>query len=622
VSLRLKLLLVSTLLVLASVAAVAWVVTELARRAFERASEQHTAALVEQFQRDFSGRGDEVVRRVAAIADQESILRMAIDVSRAPADRALYVNEARALAAAHQLDFLDLVAPDGAIISSAGWPARFGYKEDWIVGDANQSGAFLARWELPESPAIALTSVAAVRVGGRSFYVAGGLALDRRFLASLVLPAGMRALLYLRLAPGFVPTDLLSASGFVDQPEKLAPLIARVEQGPRELRAELAWSSDPASRETFYALPLTGADHDLLAILLVGSSDRDRVLLERYIRLVSTLVAAGGILLGILLSWWAASWVSRPVEKLVAGARAVAAGKWETRVELDSGRGELSQLARAFNQMTAQLVEQRDRLVQAERVAAWRELARRLAHELKNPLFPLQITVENLERARDSSPEQFDEVFRESTRTLLAELENLKTILSRFGDFARMPAPVVEPVDVNELVRDALKLFEAQFRAPGRPAIDARLDLDETLAPIQADPGLLRRALENLILNAMDAMPAGGDLRVATRRKDSSAELVVSDTGQGLTPEERDRLFTPYYTSKQHGTGLGLAIVQSVVSDHGGKISVESEPGRGTTFRIELPARPPAGPSSASPGRASEQGTPAGGEAGRSAGPS
>ena len=115
-------------------------------------------------------------------------------------------------------------------------------------------------------------------------------------------------------------------------------------------------------------------------------------------------------------------------------------------------------------------MEQRDRMIQAERVAAWRELARRLAHELKNPLFPLQITIENLQRSRDASPEQFDEVFRESTSTLLAELGHLKTIIGRFSDFAKMPAPQLEPVDVNQIAREVIQLFEAQLQAPGQSA--------------------------------------------------------------------------------------------------------------------------------------------------------
>ncbi len=147
--------------------------------------------------------------------------------------------------------------------------------------------------------------------------------------------------------------------------------------------------------------------------------------------------------------------------------------------------------------------------------------------------------------------------------------------------------PQLEPLDLNDLVRSVLKLFDAQFSASGK--IRAESDLAANLPAIQADPEQMKRALQNLVLNAMDAMPDGGTVRIRTRQYNSTVTLDVSDTGQGLTTEERDRLFTPYYTTKQHGTGLGLAIVQSVVSDHGGKISVESEPGRGSTFRMELP---------------------------------
>ena len=303
-------------------------------------------------------------------------------------------------------------------------------------------------------------------------------------------------------------------------------------------------------------------------------------------------MAAAGILLGVALSGWTAARVTQPVEQLAAASRQVAAGNWNVRVETRS-KDELGELARAFNQMTQQLTEQRDRLVQTERVAAWRELARRLAHELKNPLFPLQITVENLLRAREVDPAVFDEVFRESSQTLLAELANMKTIIGRFSDFAKMPAPQLQTVNINEVVRGALKIFDAQLNAPGKPPINLQIHLDETLGPIQADPDLLHRAVQNLILNALDAMPAGGALTVETEPATAGVRIRISDTGKGLTKEECERLFTPYYTTKHHGTGLGLAIVQSVVSDHGGRISVESEPDRGTTFRIDLPARPP-----------------------------
>jgi signal transduction histidine kinase len=197
--------------------------------------------------------------------------------------------------------------------------------------------------------------------------------------------------------------------------------------------------------------------------------------------------------------------------------------------------------------------------------------------------------VENLVRARQQNPEQFEEVFRESSRTLLAELANLKGIIGRFSEFSKMPQPQLQRVQVNEVIRGVVQLFQAQLEAPGRAKISCDLQLDPRLEPVAADAELLHRVISNLVLNAMDAMPQGGALTLRTRDEDGKVLIEVADTGSGLTPEECARIFTPYYTSKQHGTGLGLAIVQSVVSDHGGSIRVQSEPGRGTTFVIELP---------------------------------
>jgi signal transduction histidine kinase len=152
-----------------------------------------------------------------------------------------------------------------------------------------------------------------------------------------------------------------------------------------------------------------------------------------------------------------------------------------------------------------------------------------------------------------------------------------------------MPQPQLQAVQVNEILRGVVKLYQAQLQAPGRAAITCKLELDENLGTIAADGELLHRALSNLVLNAMDAMPNGGTITLRTRRDDGRVIIEIADTGSGLTREECERVFTPYYTSKQHGTGLGLAIVQSVVSDHGGRIRVESEPERGATFVIELP---------------------------------
>jgi signal transduction histidine kinase len=191
----------------------------------------------------------------------------------------------------------------------------------------------------------------------------------------------------------------------------------------------------------------------------------------------------------------------------------------------------------------------------------------------------------------------FEEVFHEGTATLLAEINNLKTIIGRFSEFSRMPQPQRRPTQVNDVVRSVLRVFQAQLQNNElqnneKNKIAVRTELSNALPEISADPDLLHRALQNLVLNAIDAMPQGGELAIRTTPLGDRIELSVSDTGSGLTQEECGRLFTPYYTTKQHGTGLGLAIVQSVVSDHGGKISVESTKEKGTTFRIELPREP------------------------------
>jgi len=600
-SFRTKLLAFFMITIVAAVSGVAWGVSAYTRRAFEEFDRQRTDALVAQFRREYAQRADEIAHRMQSLADSESSLRMAMDLNRPQADASQYYNDARAIAQSQQLDFVDIVSDDGTLISSSEWPARFGYKTDWVTAepDWNSKGAFLHRVDTPDAVDLGMLAVRSVRVGEKRLFLIGGQRLDQHFLSTLVLPEGMRTLLYRNLEPSFVPAQLTDPRGPVSQSELFAPTIAEVVKNRRELQTTIASGAGAsADSESIDAIPLVGRDADLLGVLLVGSSRQNLIQMLNFIRALGLLVAGGVILLGLVLGWWISARVTRPIEELAAGAGAVAAGHWETRVPVRS-RDEVGQLTEAFNEMTRQLAEQRERLVQTERVAAWRELARRLAHELKNPLFPLQLTVENLQRAREQTSEQFDEVFFESTATLRAELENLKTIVSRFSDFAKMPTPQFEPVDVNELVRSAVKLFEPQLAPVGRPPITPELYLDEELPRPQADPILLRRAIENLILNSLDAMPAGGTLTVRTAHRTGAVRLEITDTGQGLTPEECSRLFTPYYTTKRHGTGLGLAIVQSVVSDHGGRIEVESAPGAGATFRIELPMIQPTSPEGA-----------------------
>jgi signal transduction histidine kinase len=573
VTFRTKLLLISSLTVAGAVAMATGAAAMATRRAFERIDESRRLALLDEFAREMKAQGSEIGMQVERAAASEAVMRIAAEVSHREPDFASFYNSAQVVAESVGLDFLDVTGRDLSILSSAHWPARFGYKNDWATcSPCSSPAAFLVR--VPLLDGRTTVALAAAR-SANGLLLIGARRLDAAFLRSLGHAPGMRALLW------FSPHEAFDAEGRIANPEALQPIVRQSQQNGR--------TSARLGEEAFLAFPLKEQGR-LMGVLLAASSLREQVALERAILWIGVSVGSSAIVLGLLLGWWTTERVTRPVEQLARGARAVAGGNWSAKVEVTSG-DEIGELARAFNQMTGQLVEQRERALQAERVAAWRELARRLAHELKNPLFPLQITIENLQRVRTVRPDEFDEVFRETTATLLDEVKNLNTIIGRFSDFSRMPAPRFEPVDVNETARGVLRLYEPQIAAQGNIEV-----LTETAAGelvVEADAEQLRRALTNLVLNAIDAMKKGGTLRVRTARLQDSVRIEISDTGQGLTEEERVRLFTPYYTTKQHGTGLGLAIVQSVVSDHRGKITVESEPGKGAKFVLDLPVKQP-----------------------------
>ncbi|HKT51908.1 MAG TPA: HAMP domain-containing sensor histidine kinase [Candidatus Angelobacter sp.] len=583
-SLKTKLLLLITLGIAGSVGTVALLIEGRAHEAFRTIELERTATLVDQFHREFQHEGNEIIRGVESIAISDSMLRTAMELSNG-ADVGAYVNEAQSYAQAQRLDFLDLIAPDGTIVSSAHWPARFGYKQRWFL---DRSGplpqeAFLRHVETAQGNVLAMLCIRPVKTHGADYYLIGGRKLDS-VVQTLSPPAGLRVSIYSNPEQG--QGEILGAAKDSVPLDKIMPLIQDAMQ-QREASKTIDWGPGLLQEEIVHAIALPGfAPDHVPAVLLVGNSLQEELTLEKRIRNISLVIAGLGVFLGVLISGIITARMSRPIRDLAEAATEVGHGNWGVRVE-SSSKDEVGRLAAAFNHMTEELMAQRERLVQTERVAAWRELARRLAHELKNPLFPLQITVENLLRARENMPDQFDEVFRESTATLLAEIANLKNIVGRFSDFSKMPVPQLQPVDLDEMVRGVVQLFQGQLTQRASK-IEPDVQLGQ-VPPVSADPVLLRRVIENLVLNAIDAMPDGGKLTFRTAKDDKFAIFELADTGKGLTPEECERIFTPYYTTKQHGTGLGLAIAQSVVIDHHGRISVSSRKNQGTTFHVELP---------------------------------
>jgi two-component system nitrogen regulation sensor histidine kinase NtrY len=225
-------------------------------------------------------------------------------------------------------------------------------------------------------------------------------------------------------------------------------------------------------------------------------------------------------------------------------------------------------------------------LIRAQKVAAWREVARRLAHEIKNPLTPIQLSAERLRRHFSGAPPQAKALVEECTETIVGEVESLKGLVDEFSQFARMPSPRTVPTDLPQLITDTIALYNGIFAdvrieqrfAPGMPLV--RLDAEQ-----------VRRVIINLVDNAIEAMERRGQIVVETQldTANSVVRVIVADNGPGIPAGEREKLFLPYYSTKRRGSGLGLAIVRRIIAEHGGSIDVGDNTPRGTRFTIELP---------------------------------
>jgi signal transduction histidine kinase len=333
---------------------------------------------------------------------------------------------------------------------------------------------------------------------------------------------------------------------------------------------------------------LLGADGKPVAIVEVAVSDGGQERILRDIKLTSALLALGALGAVVLIGLFVARRTARDLDALVEGSLAASRGDLEHRVPVRS-RDEVGAVASAFNFMMEDLKTSKEKLVIAERIAAWQDIARRLAHEIKNPLTPIQMAMDTLRKSWKKQHPSFEEILEESTRTVLEEADRLKKIVAEFSDFARMPKPELSRIDLNEIVRSALSLYQ------GAVKLDSRLAPD--LPEIDGDKGQLTQVLLNLVENARDAIGAreDGRITVTTRRGEANdrAMLIIEDNGPGVPADMKDRIFAPYFTTKhaKGGTGLGLAIVHRIVSDHGGRITLSDAAERGARFTIELPLR-------------------------------
>ncbi|HPF70076.1 MAG TPA: ATP-binding protein [Candidatus Krumholzibacteria bacterium] len=370
-----------------------------------------------------------------------------------------------------------------------------------------------------------------------------------------------------------------SASGAVDLPERIGDTLLAVVAG-----------ADGPATAVLLPLPEGMVDRartltDGLGLLRAVRGEQGRVVLS----FVGPFLLVYGVLIAVALGagmLWSRSMVT-PLETLVGATRRVAGGDLEFRVEA-RGPGEVGELVRSFDAMIGRLAEQRRDLARLERAAAWRGMARTLAHEVKNPLTPILLAVQTVRDGYRGDDPAFRALVDECAEIVGEEVEQLRRLVRDFGEFARLPRPDLREGDLADVVRDLGQLYGARVAVAGT----------ESAARGWFDAGAVRRALINLVDNGLAACrDADRSERVTLRLRPvgAGAAVEVQDGGVGIPADRLERIFEPDFTTRGDGMGLGLAVVQGIAAGHGGTIRVASVPGEGSVFTLELPLTRPGG---------------------------
>jgi len=332
---------------------------------------------------------------------------------------------------------------------------------------------------------------------------------------------------------------------------------------------------------------LGGGEPAILSLPLVLRQREARASLDELDRLLR-LASLGFLLLAALLARAVSRRISAPIRDLTQATRRIADGDLHCRVETRA-QDELRDLVDGFNQMARDLEHQGRELERSHRLAAWAEMARQVAHEVKNPLTPIQLSAEHLRRVFHDRSADFGAALEACTATILRQVDSLRRIVTEFTAFARPPGPHLEPEDLGAIVREVLRPYLVALP----PGVVVELDVPLGLPRAWVDRRLTERAVLNLVENALQAVGEKGTIQLRLRGREDRLELTVDDDGPGLDAEARRHLFEPFFSTKTTGSGLGLALVRKIVEDHGGGIHIEDGPHHGTRARLWFPSGRP-----------------------------
>jgi signal transduction histidine kinase len=338
------------------------------------------------------------------------------------------------------------------------------------------------------------------------------------------------------------------------------------------------------------AAPVPSLGREFVLSVPLASRQRE---IERQINELYRGVLVGGVLVVLLAAGLGVSVASRlsdPVARLTRATRQITAGKLDVRVVANTA-DELSRLIADFNAMAATLSAQRDELGRSHQLQAWAEMARQVAHEIKNPLTPIQLAAEHLQHVHADRQHPLGPVFDQCVATILRQVRLLRQIASEFSTFAGRPTPRFELVVVGDLLDDIVRPYR-----PGlEPHTTIEVDVAADLPRVNVDRTLIARALTNLVENAIQAMPDGGVLRISAMPRGENVAITFADTGVGMDADAAARAFEPYFSTKTGGSGLGLANAKRNIEVCGGAITLASVPHRGTTIFVSLPTTGPIG---------------------------
>jgi signal transduction histidine kinase len=376
-----------------------------------------------------------------------------------------------------------------------------------------------------------------------------------------------------------------------------------------ETEAIQKYSGDPIEGELkihggslkTYDLPITSAKGLYWIVIVTNSQslmnkidDASQTLATRSRQLSNVrLLATTGLLMLALAIVVIVGWsFTRPIQKLASAAQRVASGELDFRVDIER-RDEVGQLASTFNEMIDGLKSKREleeKLNNAERQAAIGRLTQAVAHEIRNPLNVINLSIDHVATRYAPEDEKRREQFSRILSSIRDEVARLKRLLSDLLNYGRPPRLAMETVDLSRLVDETIDLVRPQAEEQG---VQVSVERDQAPAEVRGDRERLKSCLSNIAINALQAMPNGGTLRTSVAQVNGSVEVTMSDTGIGISEDALGKVFEPYFSTKQAGFGLGLAVTKAVVEEHKGTIEVKSQLQAGTTFMIRLPSVEP-----------------------------